>query len=108
MSFLGRLTGLLTRNGREDGLLLQGIEHAKAKRPEKAIDIYNGLLKTDSIGNSVRARALFNRALAYSSLKDYERAGADLDKVLAMPDVPENVQTAARSQLARVRRRAEK
>ena len=105
MGLLDRLGSLFTRGGRDDNLLQQGLAHAKAKRPQDAIDIYNRLIDADATSTVTRARALFNRALAYSSLDDDAKAVADLERVLALPDLPDNVQTAARSQIARVRRR---
>jgi lipoprotein NlpI len=107
MRILNRLAGMLTRSGREDALLLQGIEHAKAKRPERAIEIYNSLLGSKTTSDILRARVLFNRALAYSSLEDDDKARADLEQVLTLRNLPENVQTAARAQLARIKRRSE-
>jgi len=108
MSFLSRLGGLLTRGGREEDQLRQAMEHAKGDRPKKAIEIYTSLVDSKGTSADVRAKALFNRALAYSALRDDERASADLTQVLALPNLAENVQIAARSQLARVRKRAEK
>jgi tetratricopeptide (TPR) repeat protein len=106
MGLLSRLAGLFTGGGRDDRLLLQGIEHAKNNRPDQAIEIYTSLLNSGSARNTVRARALFNRALAHSSMKNDEKALADLEQLLLMPDLPENVQTAAKSQLIRVKKRA--
>jgi tetratricopeptide (TPR) repeat protein len=108
MSFFSRLAGLFTRGGRDDSLLSQAMEHAKGKRPEKALAIYNSLIDAAGTRSEVKARALFNRALAYSSLNDDEQAIADLEQVLAMPNIPENVQNAAKSQLLRVRKRVTK
>ena len=105
MSFFSRLTNLFTRAGRDDNLLQQGIFHASAKRPEKAIGIYDALLGAKSTSTTVRARALFNRALAYSSMKDDKKAIHDLEQVVTMAAAPENVLTAARTQLVRVRNR---
>ena len=105
MSILQRISGLFSRSGRDDQLLREALVHAKAKRPEKAIEIYNKLLGDRETKVATRASALFNRALAHSSLDDDQKAVADLEQVLALPDVPDNVQSAARSQLARVKRR---
>jgi tetratricopeptide (TPR) repeat protein len=105
MSFLSRLTGLFTRGGRDDSLLLQAMEHAKAKRPENALEIYDSLVAAANTRSEVKARALFNRALAHSALDQDEKAVADLEKVLAMSNIPENVLNAAKSQLLRVRKR---
>ena len=105
MGFLSSLTGLFS-GGSEDSRLAKGMNLAKAGKPEQAIAIYDALLATSS-SDTVKARAKFNRALAYSSMKKDELAAKDLQDVLGMPNLPENVQTAARSQLARVRKRAE-
>jgi hypothetical protein len=92
-------------SGSEDSRLLKALEHAKAGHPEKSIEIYNALLAS-SKSDTVRARAMFNRALAHSSMKNDDAAAKDLQDVLAMPNLPENVQSAARSQLARVKKRS--
>ena len=107
MNFFSRIASLLTRGGREDDRLLQAIEHAKAKRPEQAIAIYTELLESDTIKPELRARALFNRALAHSSLKHDHQAQKDLEQVLLQRGLPENVQQAARAQLARVKKRSD-
>lgn len=107
MNFFSRLVGLLTRRGRDNDLLLQGVEHAKAKRPAQAIEIYTRLLDIPSTSPTVRGQALFNRALAYSSIKEDDKAMKDLQAVIAMRDIPENVQVAARERLVRVNKRAE-
>jgi len=108
MGFLGQLANLFSRAGRDDNKLQQAMDHADAKRPEKAISIYDSLLRTSSTSPTVRARALFNRALAHSVMKNDEQAIADLKQVVAMPGAPENVLTAARTQLIRVRNRTQR
>ena len=107
MSFFSKLAGLFSRSSREENLLLEGVEHAKAKRPEKALEIFNSLLTTPTLSASVRASALYNRALAYSALDQDDKAMADLQKVLTLPGCPENVLTAAKTRIARVKKRAE-
>ena len=101
---MGLLSSLF--GGSEDSRLLKALELAKAGKPEKAIEIYNALLAKSTSG-TVKARALFNRALAHSAMKNDDQALKDLQEVLVSPNLPENVQTAARAQLARVRKRAE-
>jgi tetratricopeptide (TPR) repeat protein len=105
MGLFDRLGSLFSKAGRDDNLLHQGIALAKAKRPQDAIAIYDRLIKSSATSSATRASALFNRALAHSSLDDDAKALADLESVLALPDLPDNVQTAARAQVARVRRR---
>src|SRR5438094_5341911 len=108
MGFFGQLTNLFSRAGRDDNRLKQAMDHAHAKQPEKAIPVYDLLLKDKTAGPTLRARALFNRALAHSSMKDDQKAIADLEKVVAMPGAPENVLAAARNQLVRVRNRVQR
>jgi tetratricopeptide (TPR) repeat protein len=105
MGLLQRFANLFTKGGRDDQLLLEGLAHAKANRPEQALEIYNRLINSRDTSATTRARSLYNRALVYSALDKDNEAVADLEKVLAMPEAPENVQTAVRTRLARVRRR---
>ena len=106
MGFLNQLGSLFTRAGREEALLDQAMEHAKAKRPDKALEIYESLLKSRSLGSSLRARVLFNRALVHSALKNDDQALADLEEVLKLPEVPDNVLTAAKERLVRLHKRS--
>jgi hypothetical protein len=108
MSFFSRLGGLLTRSGRDEDQLRQAMDHAKNDRPKQALEIYTALIDAKGTSADVRARALFNRALAHSALNKDDRAIVDLTQLLAQPNVAENVQVAARSQLTRVKKRAEK
>jgi len=96
MGFMDKVAGLFSKSSREETLLLKGVELAKGKHPEQAIAIYNDLLTSPGTAASIKARALFN-----------ERAVADLEAVLKMPGVPDNVESAARSQVIRVKKRKE-
>src|SRR6185295_6452386 len=107
MGFFSKLAGLFSRSSRDENLLLEGVEHAKAKRPEKALEIFNSLLASPTLNATVRASALYNRALAHSAMDDDAKALADLQKVLTLPGLPDNVQSAARAQIARVKKRGE-
>ena len=108
MGFLGQLSNLFSRSGRDDNRLRQGMDHAHAKRPAQAIAIYDSLVNSKGTTPTVRARALFNRALAHSALKADQKAIADLEEVVSMSGTPENVLTAARNQLVRVRNRVQR
>jgi hypothetical protein len=108
MKFFSQFANLFSRAGRNDSLLKQGMAHASANEPAKAIAIYDSLVVSKSAGTMVRSRALFNRALAHSAMKNDQMAIVDLEQVVAMPDAPENVLTAARGQLIRVRNREDR
>lgn len=107
MSFFSKIAGLFSRSSRDDNSLLEGVEHAKAKRPEKALEIYNSLLAGTTISPSVRASALYNRSMAYSALHNDDKAVADLQKVLTLAGAPVKILNAAKSRLARLKKRAE-
>jgi hypothetical protein len=105
MNLLNRLTNWFSQDGRDENQLNAALDRAKGGAPAEAIAIYNELLRAGSTTATTKARALFNRALAYSSLKDDSRAIADLKQLTAQADVPENVRTAARTQLVRLKNR---
>jgi len=108
MGFFDQIASLFSRNGRDDHRLRKGMNHAHAQRPAQAIAVYDSLLECESTSATVRARALFNRALAHSLMKDDQKAIADLQEVLSMRAAPENVQMAARNQLSRVYNRVQR
>ena len=107
MSFFSKIAGLFSRSSRGESLLLEGVEHSKAKRPEKAIEIFDSLLTTTTLSPAVRASALYNRALAYSAMDEGDKALVDLQKVITLPGCPDNVMTAAKTRMARLKKRAE-
>jgi hypothetical protein len=102
MQFINRLTNWLSRTGRDENQLERALDLAKDKQPTEALEVYNDLLTSPGISPSIRARALFNRALSHSSLKNDSRAVIDLKQLLSLPAIPENIRTAARNQLARL------
>lgn len=102
MQFINRLTNWFSRTGRDENQLERALDLAKGNQPSEALEVYNELLASPGISPSIRARALFNRALAHSSLKDDSRAVIDLQQLVSLPAIPENIRTAARNQLARL------
>lgn len=108
MSILKRLGNWFSRHGRDDNRLQTAMDHAHAKRPAEAIAVYDSIVNANGGSPSLRAMALFNRALAHSSLKNDEQAMEDLEEVVSLPGTPENVLSAARNQLVRVRNRVQR
>lgn len=53
----------------------------------------------------LKAMALFNRALTYSSTREYAKAQEDLKKVLELPQLAPDVKGAARLKLERMKKR---
>jgi hypothetical protein len=105
MSVWQQLTGMFTRQGRDEAALRRGLRLAQAKQADAALAIYNRLIDDSATSDEVRSQAVFNRALAHSMLKRDDLAVADLNALLAQPRLAENVREAARSQLARVKKR---
>jgi len=108
MSIFKRLANWFSRGGRDDNRLQVGMDHAHAKRPAEAIAVYDAIVNAKGGSSSLRARALFNRALAHSSLKNDQQAILDLEEVVSFQGTPENVRSAARNQLVRVRNRVQR
>ena len=105
MDLLNRLTNWFSRQGRDENQLNSALEFARGGDPTRAIEVYSELLQADATSATTKARALFNRALAYSSLHDDPLAIADLKRLNSLADVPENVRSAARTQLVRLTNR---
>ena len=105
MGFLDKITGLFSRGSRDESLLLKAVELAKNKKPEEALEIYNQLLASPGTSAETRARALFNRGLAYKAMRDEEKALEDLENVLRLTNLPDNILAAAKEQITRVKKR---
>jgi len=106
MNLLDRLKNWFSSGGRDDNRMAAAMECAKDKQPAEAIKLYTELLRSPTASSETKARALFNRALAYSSMKDDVQAAADLKTLMAMRDAPENVRAAARNQIVRLQNRS--
>lgn len=77
------------------------MQQAKQHKFHNAIDLYTKILGAAKAPDDVKAMAQFNRALAYSSMSDYESAEKELHAILADPKFPANVKSAAQEKLTR-------
>ena len=107
MNLLDRMKNWFSRAGRDDNLMAKAMDLANDKQPAEAVKLYTELMRSPTANGETKSRALFNRALAHSSLKNDAQAVADLKQLTAMQDVPENVRNAARTQLVRIQNRKE-
>jgi hypothetical protein len=105
MDLFNRLANWFSRQGRDENQLNVALDFARHGLPAEAIAIYNELLLASATSATTKARALFNRALAYSALKEDSRAITDLKQLASQVDIPENVRSAARTQLVRLNNR---
>lgn len=105
MGFLGWLTGKFSRRGQSLSGYKAGMLKAKKGDFAGAITDYSATIDAAGIPNDILAMALYNRALAYSAVREDQKAADDLSKVLSMPGLPDNIKVAASQRRERIRRR---
>jgi tetratricopeptide (TPR) repeat protein len=103
MGIFARLL-ILFGSGSLEARLKQGLDLAKAGKPDAAIKVYDELLERAK-DDDLRARILFNRALAYHAMSDEGQAEHDLKLVIACNQASEGVRSTAREKLARVQKK---
>jgi hypothetical protein len=108
MSIWKAITGLFGSKSAHEAQLRQAMAFAKERSFNEALQIYNSLIASPKINADIRAQALFNRALAHSAERRHKEARLDLERILADPAAPANVQSAARLRLQRVVTRSER
>jgi hypothetical protein len=81
---------------------------AKAGDSEGAIADYSSAIEAPDSPDDVKAMALYNRALAYSVIRDDAKAVEDLTLVLKMPGAPADIKAHAQERRDRIKRRAER
>lgn len=107
MSFTTWVKSLLSHRGKAIELYRSGMAKAKQRDYEGAIADYTAAIAATQIPNDVKAMAVYNRGLAYSATHEDAKAAEDLAALLEMPDLPENIRTAAQQRRERIRRRNE-
>jgi tetratricopeptide (TPR) repeat protein len=105
MNLLSWLKGLFSSRTRSLAGYRSGMAKAKAGDFAGAVEAYTQTIEASGIPPDVVGMATYNRALAYSALKEFEKADADLKKVLAMKGLPDNIKLAASQRQERIRRR---
>jgi tetratricopeptide (TPR) repeat protein len=106
MSIIGSVAGMFSSRAKAEALFARAMEKAKNKDTQGAVDDYTAILNFPKAAPSIKAMALFNRALAYSNAGEYEAAKHDLEAVLLSTDVPSNVRAAAKAKQERMRKLA--
>jgi len=82
-----------------------GIDRAKKKDNEGAINAYSQAIDHPTTDESLKSMALYNRALVFHVEDKNDEAAADLEKVIKMHGAHAKVKTAARSKLNRINKR---
>ena len=97
---------LFSHRGRALAKYRAGMAKAKKGNYEGAIADYSAALKLTKIPSDVKAMTIYNRSLAYSAMEEDEKAVADIDAVLAIPDLSATLKEQATQRLARVQKRS--
>ena len=98
------LFSMFTSRGKADAAYKRGMKKANARDHEGAIAEYNTVIDMSNCPGDIRAMAMYNRALAYSGLRQYDKAQKDLDIVLQLPEAPSEVLAAARDKIKRMKK----
>ena len=106
MSILTWFTGASSKRSKALAIFRHGVKRAKLRDIDGAITNYTRVMNLEDVPSDVKAMAQFNRALAYSSARKYDKATDDLDGVLAMPNIPPKVKNAAKVKRERMRKRS--
>lgn len=105
MSFL---SDLISGRGKLMAAYKRGMQKAKDRDLAGAIEDYTSILQSAKADADLKAMAMLNRGLAYSTNRDFDSARSDLEAVVAMPGVPANIVSAAETKLKRMTSRLEK
>lgn len=108
MSFTTWLKSIFSHRGKALSLYRSGMAKANKRDYAGAVADYSAAIEAPQIPADVKGMALYNRALAYSAMEEDDKAAEDLAAVLAMPGLPENINTAAQQRRERIRRRSKK
>jgi hypothetical protein len=107
MGLMTWLKSFTSVRGRVQSLYEAGMQKAKREDYEGAVRDYTAALELSDVPLDQRSMLLFNRALAYSMLKDEAKANDDLNIVVGMRGAPAHIVSAAREKLERIRRRGQ-
>ena len=108
MSLIRWAKSWLSRRGKALSLYRSGMAKANKRNYIDAIADYSAAIRVPDVPPDVKAMATYNRALAYSSIHDDEKAAEDLAAVLEMPGLSERIKREARERRERIRKRDEK
>ncbi len=78
---------------------------AKKNESDHAITHYTGVIDSSSSPRDVKAMALFNRALVYTTIGKELQATEDLKAVLGMPEAITKIKKSANEKLVRMQRK---
>ena len=73
--------------------------------PDEAVKHYTDVINSPKAPRDVKAMALFNRLLVYTTINKERNATQDLEAVLNMPESMSKIKKSAREKLVRMQRK---
>ena len=108
MNLIRWVKSLLTHRGKALAQYRAGMVKANNGDYVGAIDDYSAAIRAPDIPTDVRAMATYNRAIAYSAIKEDAKAAEDLAAILEMRGLSEEIRTAAHKRRVRMDMRHER
>ena len=105
MNLFRKIAASFTARGRGLALIDQGIACANNAQPDFAIKHYTDVINSPKSPRDVKAMALFNRALVYTTIDKEPLATADLKAILNMPEAMTQIKKSANDKLVRMQRK---
>lgn len=105
MKFFRRIIASFTTRRRALSRVDQGMACANNGEPDFAIKHYTDVIHASESPRDVKAMALLNRALVYTTIGKELQATADLKAILKVPEAITRIKKAARDKLVRMQRK---
>ena len=106
MGLFGKIFGSFSARGGALAKYKAGMTKAKAGKYEQAIVDYTSAIENNKTPSDVKAMALYNRSLAYTSTGDSAMAAQDLESIVRMDNVPHNIMQQASERQQRMRKKS--
>jgi hypothetical protein len=108
MNVFNWLTDRFSNRGKALAFFKRGMTRARKHDRQGAIEDYSATIGQPGASPSLKAKALYNRALVYAAVGEGSKATADLNLVLSTTEALTSVKTEARRTLVRMQRRLDK
>ena len=104
MNLFRKITARFTARGRALARVEHGMACANNAEPDNAIKHYTDVVNAPESPRDVKAMALFNRALVYTTIGKEPQAKVELKAILEMPEATAKIRRSANDKLVRMQR----
>lgn len=108
MNFFERIAGRFTIRGRALSQVDQGMDCANKSESDDAIKYNSSVINSTDSPWDVKAMALFNRALVFTTTQKIIEATQNLKAVLCMPEAKAKIKKSASDKLVRMQRKLDR